>query len=104
MSITEPNEISNNNYKIGVGDMWSLAKGETGNWGIEGYEIHGQYFDCLKSKKDKERWEQITSNKSKPGLWPPKMPKDADDKLIWPKRPNFITDVYTKKTKKFNKT
>ena len=91
--MTEPNVPSNNHYKISLDDMWGIAKGDTGNWGIEGYEIHRKHIDCVKSKKNKEIWEQITSNKSKPGLWPPKMAKDSNDKLIWPKRPNFITEV-----------
>jgi hypothetical protein len=99
MSITQPNEPSNNNYKIGIEDMWGIAKGDTGNWGIEGYEIHRQYYDCLKSKKNRDIWNDITSNKSKPGLWPPKLPKDSNDKIIWPKRPNFITDVFNNNLK-----
>ena len=97
MSLTEPNEPTNNhNYKINIDDMWAIAKGDTGNWGIEGYEVPRNYYDCLKSKKNREIWEQITSNKIKPGQWPPKLPKDADDKIVWPKRPNFIDDVIKK--------
>jgi hypothetical protein len=93
MSITEPNQPSSN-YKIRVEDMWGITKGDTGNWGIEGYEVPRLYYDCLKSKKGREIWEQITSNKIKGGLWPPKLPKDAEEKLVWPKRPNFIDEVF----------
>lgn len=93
--MTEPNDFSKN-YKIGVEDMWSITRGDTGNWGIEGYEVPRHYYDCIKSKKSREIWEQIATNKIKPGLWPPKLPKDSDDKLVWPKRPNFIDEVIPK--------
>ena len=95
MSITEP-DTQSNNYKIGVQDMWNIAKGDTGNWGIEGYEVPPLHYDCAKAKKQRAIWEQMTKNKLQPGLWPPKLPKDAEDKVIWPKRPNFIDEVNKK--------
>jgi hypothetical protein len=92
MSMTEPNDQSKH-YKIKVEDMWAIAKGDTGSWGIEGYDVPRDYYDCIKSKKSKEMWEIISSKKINPGLWPPKLQKDANDKIIWPKRPNFIDEV-----------
>ncbi len=90
MSETEPNLPSNS--KLSIENMWSVTKGDTGSWGIEGYEVPKDYFDHLKSKEGKVLWQKINSKKLQ-SYWPPKLPKDDNDKLIWPKRPNFIEDV-----------
>lgn len=94
MSENKSNDFSNN-YKLSVENMWSVTRGETGNWGIEGYEVPKEYFDHIKTKKGKEIWESIISTKPK-SYWPPKLDKDDNDKPIWPKRPNFIEDVFSK--------
>ena len=91
---TEPNDHSQH-YKINVNDMYAASKGDAGNWGIEGYEVPAHYYDCLKSKKEKAVWEQISSNKLIPGVWPP-FPKGEDGKTIFPQRPNFIDEVNKK--------
>lgn len=90
MSETEPNQPSK--YKLSIENLWSITRGDTGNWGIEGYEVPKDYFDHLKSKEGKVLWEKINSKKLQSN-WPPKLPKDDNEKLIWPKRPNFIEDV-----------
>jgi len=90
MNETQPNLSSN--YKLSIENMWSVSRGDTGNWGIEGYEVPRDYFDHLRSKSGKVLWEKLTSKKIQPS-WPPKLPKDDNDKIIWPKRPNFIEEV-----------
>jgi len=90
MTETEP-DISNKN-KISIDNIWASTKGDTVNWGIDGYEAPKQYFDHLKAKEGKVLWEKINNKKIVPN-WPPKLPRDSTDKLIWPKRPNFIDDV-----------
>jgi hypothetical protein len=72
--------------------MWGVTKGDTGNWGIEGYDVPRDYFDHIKSKGGKDLWAKI-NNKKLVSRWPPKLPKDDNDRLIWPKRPNYINDV-----------
>jgi hypothetical protein len=90
MSETEPNQQSN--YKLSIENIWSVNRGDAGNWGIEGYQVPRDYVDHLKSKEGKVLWEKI-NNKKLQSNWPPKLPRDDNEKLIWPKRPNFIEDV-----------
>ncbi len=90
MSETDIN-IPNSN-KLPIDNLWNVAKGDAGNWGIEGYEVPQEYFDHIKSKRGKELWDKLNSKKLTVN-WPPKLNKDDKDRVIWPKRPNFIDEV-----------
>lgn len=90
MSESEPNQPSN--YKLSIENMWSVTRGDTGNWGIEGYEVPRQYYDHIKPIDSKVLSDKNNSKKQE-SSWPPNLPKDDNDKLIWPKRPNFIEEV-----------
>ena len=82
----------NNHNRMSIENMWSNTKGDSGSWGIEGYEVPRDYFDHLKTKQGKVLWEKLKSTKLE-NNWPPRLEKDSNDKLIWPKRPNYIDEV-----------
>lgn len=73
-------------------EMWTCIRGNTQNWGVEGYEVPRHYFDHYQAKWAKER-EKI--KKEHKALWPPKdWPKSKEgDTQIPPQRLNFIDEV-----------
>lgn len=82
---------TNPNFSMTPNEMWKTINLNT-DIGIEGYEIHKKYFDYLKSKEYKKRWDKNTANKIK-CAWPPQNLKDADGNIKWPKRKNYLDDV-----------
>ena len=76
-------------YKITPEEMWSCMKGNSQNWGIEGYEIAKKYYDYHQVKWEKERKRIIESHKRE---WPPKdWPKNKEtDKPVPPIKKSFI--------------
>ena len=44
-------------YKITPEEMWTTVRGQTQNWGIEGYEVPRKYFDHEQYKWEIKRSE-----------------------------------------------
>jgi len=88
-------------HPISVDEMYCLTNHEEKNWGIEGYEIHKNYFDYAQIKKDKER------NAFNERVWsrrPNAQDKDKNAKKpIIAKRPNYLDEVIKKANSFYNK-
>jgi len=81
-------------HPISVDEMWSLTNREEKNWGIEGYEIHKNYFDYKKTVKDKERDALNEKVWSRRAHYPkPAVKLDKEGKPIVVKRPNYLDEV-----------
>ena len=79
-------------YRITPEEMWQCVKGSSQNWGIEGYEIAKKYYDYHQVKWYQERKKILDQHKR---VWPPQnWPKSKEDenKLVPPKRINFIDE------------
>ena len=87
-------------YKITPNEMWTCVRGQTQNWGIEGYQVPRKYFDHKQYKWEIKRAEILKNHRR---VWPPNdWPKDKEtEKPIMPMRKNFIDDVI-KLAKSFN--
>jgi hypothetical protein len=91
-------------HPIAVDEMWSLTNKEEKNWGIEGYEIHKNYYDCAKEiylKKRNLKNEMVWAKRDKFLPVPPK--KDKDGKDIIPHRPNYLDEVIKLANSFYNK-
>lgn len=95
-----PQPGSSIEYKITPEEMWTTVRGQTQNWGIEGYEVPRKYFDHEQYKWEIKRSEILNRHKRE---WPPSdWPKDKEtEKPIPPVRKNYIDDVI-KLAKSFN--
>lgn len=87
-------------YKITPNEMWTCVRGQTQNWGIEGYQVPRKYFDHEQYKWEIKRAEILRNHRR---VWPPNdWPKDKEtEKPIMPIRKNYIDDVI-KLAKSFN--
>lgn len=47
-----------------VEQMYSVVRGETGSWGIDGYEVAKKYIDPLRQIKEREYAKQEKGKKS----------------------------------------
>jgi hypothetical protein len=90
----DTNFISNTNpnYKLTIDDMWKINNTNLENV-IEGYEVNKVYFDHYKFKNDKKVWEKMISKKVRAD-WPPHDLKDESGNVNWPKKKNYLDDVY----------
>jgi len=84
-------EESKNNPSLSINEMWGLVKKQE-NWGVEGYEVPKFYHDATKQAiTNRERDEKNNQHMRE---WPPKdWPKNAKNKSIPPKRPNYLDQV-----------
>lgn len=81
-------------HPISVDEMWSLSNREDKNWGIEGYEIHKNYFDSYQNKKLRERNDLNEKVWARRGHYPKKpVQVDKEGKPIILKRPNYLDEV-----------
>lgn len=87
-------------FKITPEEMWTAVRGETQNWGIEGYEVPRLHYDYQQVKWHQKREEILKAHKRE---WPPKdWPKEKDsEKRVPPIRVNYIDEV-VKLAKSFN--
>lgn len=89
---------------ISVNEMWSLTNREEKNWGIEGYEIHKNYYDSvlekntrMRNEKNEKVWAKREHYDKKP------VPVDKDGKPIILKRPNYLDEVIKVANSFYNK-
>ena len=87
-------------YKITPNEMWTCVRGQTQNWGIEGYQVPRKYFDHEQYKWEIKRAEILRNHRR---VWPRNdWPKDKEtEKPIMSIRKNYIDDVI-KLAKPFN--
>lgn len=98
--LTDQEQSTKVDYKITPEEMWTSIRGETQNWGIEGYVVPRLLFDYNQVKWQQKREEILNAHKRQ---WPPKdWPKEKDsEKRVPPQRLNYIDEV-VKLAKSYN--
>lgn len=81
-------------HSLSIQDMWNVVNTDGNvNWGVAGYEAPKKSFDFRKQKSDRENWEMHKVVWAQKGHYPkPKLPVDANGKIILPNRVSVIDE------------